>query len=681
LPAGTRAVPPGSPNPTQDGAGPAEVVVTTTSGLTSGVTAAARFEYVDETTGPTVVPSVTGISPYGGLDSDPAGPPGAVTVFGSGFVGGSTSVAFGAHFGASVNVITPYELTVVPPPFNSGTTPSYCPVDNGTTGPSAFTDICQVNVTAIVGGHDSAISTILKPYEAASFNFDSMGALVLPAGCNCEDEPQPSEFDYVPAPTITSVSTGTLADLPDNADVLASEFGSALTNTITVTGTGMDPLTLSYLTLGPDQGTSDSIIFPIGATGTSVTFDAPAIGLVGPSVEPEALPIGVTSIAGVSNSNLSVVYAGIPEVSTVVDTATGLPYVPAVTSCVSPPPSGGCGVPISLAGAGFDQAVGPVAFDDAFSGTSLGLQNTYTVNSDTSISTTSLQQNPGEIDVLVCSNTACGFPLGGTQMIIYPPGDPSISGLSATAGPAHGGNEITISGSNLGCVVSVSFGSTVALSQSNEQAFLDCGQTGSVIVTVPPGAANSSVPVSIVTIESVATGSHSNTVNYTYQPSTPSQPLDLSVVPGGGDATVNWATPATDGGQPIADYSVVATSPGRATVAATVAASGRSYFFRYLQPGVPWTVTVQAVSALGPGLPATDPDITLGLGDNGYLAATANGAVFGFGSLASSGGVGGGHISGTVVGIAATPNALGYWEATSTGAVYHFGDAGSYGQP
>ena len=112
MPAADTTTPPGSPNPTEDGAGPAQIIVTGTNGQSSAPTANSLFEYVDETSGQTR-PSVTSLSPYGGLDTSPA----KVTVFGSGFVPGGT-VDFGGVAGTSVDVVSPYEITVTPPQFS-----------------------------------------------------------------------------------------------------------------------------------------------------------------------------------------------------------------------------------------------------------------------------------------------------------------------------------------------------------------------------------------------------------------------------------------------------------------------------------------------------------------------------------------------------------------------------------
>jgi hypothetical protein len=679
LPAASLTVPSGSPDPTEDGAGPAQIIVTSTTGQSSMPTATTLFEYVDESAGASV-PSVTSLSPYGGDDSTPP----SVTIFGSGFTSpaASDTVEFGGAGAISVTYVSPYELVVTPPAYGALTPSKACKVDDGASGQplNPAQDVCQVSVTVAVGGKTSATATILPPYEGP-LSFDNMGGEVLPSGCGCEDEPQTSEFDYVPTPTITSVSTGTPADLPGNAADLASEYGGAATNTVTVTGTGMDPLTSSYLTLSFGGGFNEgSIDYPVEESGTSFVFEAPAVlsPISPPSTEPEFITVGFTSIAGASTTG-SVWYAGAPLVTSVVATATGAPAVPDSVSCTSPPPGAGCGTPVTLSGVGFYQAVGPIAYEDLVSGFSLGLQNTYTEQSDTVITTQSVQENPAEVAAVVCSNTACAVGPD-DYLLVYPPGNPKITSVVPAAGPAHGGNTIAVNGSNLGCTASVHFGKVAAIQESNAQALLDCGQTNQVLVTVPPGPVGT-VTISLETVESIVTGVAPATATYTYDLSTPSAPQALQVIPGGGEATLRWNAPASDGGDAVNHYYIAASSPGRPTQAVRVPAGTTSYTFSHLQPGVGWTFVMAAVSAAGTGLPATSPVTLLGPGDNGYLVATANGAVFGFGSLSSSGGSGGGKISGTVVGIATTPDALGYFEVTSTGSVYNFGDAGWYGQP
>jgi subtilase family serine protease len=130
LPAADTTTPPGSPNPTEDGAGPDQIVVTSTDGQSSAPSARSLFQYVDEISG-SRVPSVTSLSPYGGLDSGPK----TVTVFGSDFASSPTpTVDFGGVPATNVDVLSPFGLTVTPPSFSSLTPGSACPWDDGASG-------------------------------------------------------------------------------------------------------------------------------------------------------------------------------------------------------------------------------------------------------------------------------------------------------------------------------------------------------------------------------------------------------------------------------------------------------------------------------------------------------------------------------------------------------------------
>ena len=237
--------------------------------------AASVFEYVDETAGASVVPSVTSVGPSGGLESSPR----PVTVYGSGFIGAS-QVTFGGVPAASFQVKNPFEITVTPPVYS---TQACAPLP--TTGvylnENATNDICQVQVVVSNAAGSSATSANFLLLEGA-ISFDSMGAEL--ASTSYEIAPQPTEYDYVPAPTITSVSTGSIADLNHclapattacNAGQLASETGGPA-NLITIKGTGMNGLTLDYALIGAPNN-ENSIASPVSETGTSIQVMAPVL--------------------------------------------------------------------------------------------------------------------------------------------------------------------------------------------------------------------------------------------------------------------------------------------------------------------------------------------------------------------------------------------------------------------
>jgi hypothetical protein len=74
-------------------------------------------------------------------------------------------------------------------------------------------------------------------------------------------------------------------------------------------------------------------------------------------------------------------------------------------------------------------------------------------------------------------------------------------------------------------VTSISFGSVVADDATNAAALLDCGSTDTVKVTAPPGRAGT-VPVTLQTVESEATGAPAAKGSFTYE-KPPAQTLTI----------------------------------------------------------------------------------------------------------------------------------------------------------
>jgi hypothetical protein len=159
---------------------------------------------------------------------------------------------------------------------------------------------------------------------------------------------------------------------------------------------------------------------------------------------------------------------------------------------------------------------------------------------------------PDLVDVFLCSTTACATNPPADELLVYPPGNPVVTSVTPSSGPPSGGTAVVISGQNLGCAVSVSFGSVVAESFTNEPALLDCGTTGLVDATSPSGTPATTVPVTVQTAESFfigATGSTSASFSYTGAPGSPVITSDSSATAEVG--TLFSFTVTTSGNPPI----------------------------------------------------------------------------------------------------------------------------------
>jgi Pro-kumamolisin, activation domain/PASTA domain/IPT/TIG domain/Divergent InlB B-repeat domain len=473
------------PKDQTDGAGPEQVTVTLDDGETSAVNANSWFTYVDDNGSSQLLPTVTGVHTYAGPDAGGN----TVSIYGAGF-SGATGVTFGGVSASTFTVNssgTRIQATV--PAFQNGITT--CDQDGSSfgTGENATNDICQTQVVVANANGSSHTSTILPLYEGA-FTVAANGVIPAPAGQ--EAAPAATEYDYVPAPTITSISTST-----GGAASLASEEGGSV---VTIEGKGFNLATLDWVNFGdPTQASSQQFFNLVIVTGTKIEIVAPGLNAL--TVGPKNLAVTVQSVVGLSNS-ANATYAGIPTVSAVKATAGPTNGTPAA------PDTGG--TPIEIDGTGFATQTLAVTYNDVATPFSFGTQYNFTPTGDTKLATATVGQNPGVVDTQVCTVTDCSQPSSlnndlSDVLFLFPPGDPKIDAVTPASGPANGGTLVTITGKNLGCVTSVSFGSVQAVDASNQLALLDCGATDTVTVTAPPGTVGT-VPVTLTTVESDATG-------------------------------------------------------------------------------------------------------------------------------------------------------------------------------
>jgi hypothetical protein len=483
----TMTIPPGSSfvssNDPTDGAGRVQVTVTLNDGETSAANVNSWFTFVDDNGSAQPLPTVTGVHAYAG----PEAGGNTVAVYGAGF-GGATGVTFGG-VAASTFTVNPSgtQIQVTVPAYQDGVT--NCVHDGSSFDPSenATNDVCQTQVEVTTPNGTSTDSTIRPLYEGA-FNLAPNGVIPAPAGQ--ESAPALTEYDYVPKPTITSISTS------GGAGSLASEEGDSV---VTILGSGFNLATLDWVNFGnASQATSQQFFTLVSVTGTKIEIQAPGFDAV--TVQPATLPVSIRTVAGLSNAT-NATYAGVPSVSAVQATAG-----PSAGTNAGPDTGG---TPIEIDGSGFANQALAVAFADVATPFSFGTQYNFAASSDTKLTTTTVGQNPGAVDTQVCTVTDCSTATSANNdpsdvFLLYPPGDPQIDSIAPTSGPANGGTQVTITGQNLGCVTRVSFGKVAAKAASNAQGPLDCGSTNTVVVLAPAGKVGK-VPIKLETVESDAT--------------------------------------------------------------------------------------------------------------------------------------------------------------------------------
>ena len=532
-------------------AGSADVTVVTagTPAESSTPGAASTYHYTAAATADPVVDYVSSTT-------GPAAGGGTATIVGSS-LSGATAVHFGDVAATGLTPINADELQVTVPP------------SDGVCAVPAAQGLCAVAVTVTTPSGTSAGQAILPAYQGPIV-FSPDGSFAPPIGCDCEVVAAPDEYDYAPAPTITSV-----------APAYASENGDS----ITITGTGFNLLDFEWANVG-DAGVNFNEDFGIeGITPDSVELSVPAAP---PTTEVQAVPLSVQSSGGLSNVS-TLDYAGIP-------TVTGLSLH--LASASAPGTVVVTGQGLSDVTSAVLQLQGDLDF---LSSTSTGLS----AQTDSSVTVAIPEGFAAPGDLLLCTETGCSTPDPQDSLTLAYPGRPVLTSSSPSAGPAHGTTEVTLTGALDSEVTAVDFGSKPATIASSPELTA----SGPITVLAPAGVAGSKVDITITTLGGVLVSTPRSAVTslatFTYAASTPSAPLSVSATAGASRATVRWKAPADTGGHAITGYVVVGHAPGHASVHDTLSATTRSVTVLHLAAHVAWTFTVQAKNSLGLGLVAT----------------------------------------------------------------------------
>ncbi len=373
------------------GTGTVNVTVTTPNGTSPVNAPSDQYTY-------NAAPTVTSVTPNNG----PAGGTNTVTVAGSGFVSGSTSVVFGSNAGTSVNVTTSSSLTVVVPAGSGTVSVTVSTTGGGTSAPlaNAYTYNAAPTVTAVspnngpAGGTNSVTvsGTGFTGASAVDFGTSNPGTsissvtatsltVIAPSGTGTVDvtvttpngtsaiNAPSDQYTYNAAPTVTSVT-------PNNGP-------AGGTNTVTVGGSGFVSGSTSVV-FGSNAGTSVNVttsssltvVVPSGSGTVSVTVSTTGGGTSAPlanaytynaaptvtAVTPNNGPAGGTNTVTVAGSGFvsgstSVVFGANAGTSVNVTTSSSL-------TVVVPSGSGTVSVTVSTTGGG----------------TSAPLANAYTYN-------------------------------------------------------------------------------------------------------------------------------------------------------------------------------------------------------------------------------------------------------------------------------------------------------------
>lgn len=187
------------------------------------------------------------------------------------------------------------------------------------------------------------------------------------------------------------------------------------------------------------------------------------------------------------------------------------------------------------------------------------------------------------VRVTLYSGNGAQFPTGAGLYDVYSEGNPD------TCYPGHFGYGVDVAG-----------GSSVTLDTTYQcigpDTWVDVTVTGMTNPTTPGTNYYAEVSTS-------ADPTPVATAVYTISAGTPpSAPTITSASAGAGTADVAWQPPADAGTSPITDYLVNAYPHGSPTPTVFDTASTNTSFEAYgLTDGIPYTLTVQAVNASGPG--------------------------------------------------------------------------------
>ncbi|MFI6761278.1 beta strand repeat-containing protein [Micromonospora sp. NPDC050417] len=510
---------------------------------------------------PPAAPTTASITP----DEGPQSGGQTVTITGTGFVPGGTTVTFDGVPATGVAVAPGgTSLTAVTPPGAIGPASVVVSTVNGSAPPLGYTYLADGSAAVVTGltptsgptvggttvtitgtGFTGALGVDFNGLPSTGFTIDPAGTTITvvtppnPAGPAVVELVFPAgtatapPFTYV-APTITSI-------VPDTGPNTGG-------TTVTITGTGFTGAT--GVTFGDTPGT-DLVVDP---SGTSLTVVTPP-GPVGP-VDVTVLIPGADATA--------------PNGFTYVDAAP----VAASIAPNSGPQSGG--QTVTITGAGFVPGGTTVTFD--------GVPATGVAVAPGGTSLTAVTP-PGAIGPAVVVVTTTGGSSGPLDYTYLADGSAAVvTGLTPTSGPTAGGTTVTITGTGFTGATGVTFDGVPGTGFTIDPA----GTT--ITVVTPPNAAGAAV------VELVFPAGTATAPPFTYV-----APTITSIVPDTGPNTGGTTVTITGTGFTGATGVTFGDTPGTDLV---VDPSGTSLTV-VTPPGLPGPVDVTVQL---PGDDATAPD-------------------------------------------------------------------------
>jgi hypothetical protein len=219
-----------------------------------------------------------------------------------------------------------------------------------------------------------------------------------------------------------------------------------------------------------------------------------------------------------------------------------------------------------------------------------------TVVNATTLTCTTGARTAGTVNVVVTNpDTQAGT---GAGLYTYLDVAPGVSSVAPASGPIAGGTTITINGTGFQAGASITVGGvscddTVLVSSTEMTCTTGPGAAGSVSVVVTnPGSLPGTLPNGFTYIDPNPPS-----------PSTPpSPPVDVTAVPGNGQATISWRPPSSPGSFPVTTYLVTAAPDGQSCL---VGAPTLTCTVTGLVNGTAYTFTVQALNGAGWSAPST----------------------------------------------------------------------------